>query len=304
MIIVLKDIQKWIGLAGVAQSEPKKVQKIGKAFEYMMLLMIFLLIYQWRLSVESELSQIINWIVWGFFVVETTILLCLVQNKKLYLKTNWMNLIFIGAGILVIWNYTPLLVIMRFLRPMLLIILILPWIPIFVKWLSDTSLLTTLSAYFVVVIFFGLLASAIDPVFKSPFEGIWWALVTISTLGYGDIVPFTPYGKMLTACLLIFGLCFFAVLTANFSAIFMRKNMMEELALLRDSHKNVEQILKSYDVILEDEKKIMENIDSAREEEFRILLSLQTVKEEEETIISILQDLHMKINNIQAKLDK
>lgn len=43
-----------------------------------------------------------------------------------------------------------------------------------------------------ILILFGTMISYIEPKeFPTPFEGIWWALVTMSTTGYGDFVPKT-----------------------------------------------------------------------------------------------------------------
>lgn len=52
----------------------------------------------------------------------------------------------------------------------------------------------------------GILAFLLEPdTFKSAGDGWWWALVTISTLGYGDLVPVTTEGRLLAAGLLVIG---------------------------------------------------------------------------------------------------
>ncbi|WP_404404500.1 ion channel [Jeotgalibacillus malaysiensis] len=52
----------------------------------------------------------------------------------------------------------------------------------------------------------GILAFLIEPdTFQTVGDGWWWALVTISTLGYGDLVPVTTEGRLLAACLLVIG---------------------------------------------------------------------------------------------------
>jgi voltage-gated potassium channel len=50
--------------------------------------------------------------------------------------------------------------------------------------------------------------------FTSPFEGIWWSLVTMSTVGYGDFVPHSLLGKVLAAFGMFIGISVFAVITA------------------------------------------------------------------------------------------
>lgn len=48
---------------------------------------------------------------------------------------------------------------------------------------------------------------------KTGADAIWWALVTITTVGYGDYVPVTFFGRILAMILMTFGIGIFAVLT-------------------------------------------------------------------------------------------
>lgn len=51
-------------------------------------------------------------------------------------------------------------------------------------------------------------------VFSSILDGIWWAIVTLTTVGYGDAFPITMEGKMFTFVILIIGLAIVSVPTA------------------------------------------------------------------------------------------
>lgn len=42
-------------------------------------------------------------------------------------------------------------------------------------------------------------------------DGIWWALATLTTIGYGDSVPVTPLGKVFGGVVMIFGLALFSL---------------------------------------------------------------------------------------------
>lgn len=57
-------------------------------------------------------------------------------------------------------------------------------------------------------------------VFKNAFSGLWWAVATITTVGYGDIYPVTVMGKLLSAFIAILGIGLVAVPTGIISAGF------------------------------------------------------------------------------------
>lgn len=63
-------------------------------------------------------------------------------------------------------------------------------------------------------------------VFRNAFDALWWALATLTTVGYGDIYPITVLGKILSAIIAILGIGLVAVPTGIISAGFM-ENMEE-----------------------------------------------------------------------------
>ncbi len=48
-------------------------------------------------------------------------------------------------------------------------------------------------------------------------DGIYWAVVTMTTVGYGDITPKTPKGKVLTVCVMLVGIGFATLLPRRFA---------------------------------------------------------------------------------------
>ena len=78
---------------------------------------------------------------------------------------------------------------------------------------------------FTVAIVSGLLLFIIDPNVHSLFDGIWSAWVTMTHVGFGDVVPTSFFGRLLSAILILFGLALFSLSTALFSVTLMGKNM-------------------------------------------------------------------------------
>lgn len=57
--------------------------------------------------------------------------------------------------------------------------------------------------------------------FQNAFSGLWWAVATLTTVGYGDIYPVTALGKILGAVIAILGIGMVAIPTGILSAGFM-----------------------------------------------------------------------------------
>ena len=70
--------------------------------------------------------------------------------------------------------------------------------------------------------------------FQNAFSGLWWAVATLTTVGYGDIYPITPIGRVLGAVIAILGIGMVAVptgiLSAGFVEILEKKNQKNSSA--------------------------------------------------------------------------
>ena len=51
-------------------------------------------------------------------------------------------------------------------------------------------------------------------------DGLWWSIQTLSTVGYGDIVPTSAWGRLLGSVVIIGGVTFIAFLTASVTSMF------------------------------------------------------------------------------------
>jgi voltage-gated potassium channel len=56
--------------------------------------------------------------------------------------------------------------------------------------------------------------------FDTRWQGLWWAVQTVTTVGYGDAVPTTGAGQALAALVMLTGIGFLAVVTAAITAAF------------------------------------------------------------------------------------
>ncbi|WP_195375524.1 MULTISPECIES: ion transporter [Parabacteroides] len=58
---------------------------------------------------------------------------------------------------------------------------------------------------------------------------IYWAIVTMTTVGYGDITPVTPVGRFISACVMLIGYTIIAVPTGIVSATMMKEHRKRSL---------------------------------------------------------------------------
>ena len=102
----------------------------------------------------------------------------------------------------------------------------------------------------------GVLVRVIAPNnFDSVGEGMWWAVVTLGTVGYGDVVPTTPWGRVVGAFTIIFGVTFLAFLTATVTSMFVSNEQSGERerldALREESDDEIRALLRGLDERLE-----------------------------------------------------
>jgi voltage-gated potassium channel len=148
--------------------------------------------------------------IWGAFIVDYLIQFWLAANKAKFFKSEWLALLFVAVPFL-----RPVRVIRGVIflrqastRPKDSLLVSIPWI------LGAVAALMML-----------IMAAAVLDVERfapgsnihTPGDALWWALVTVTTIGYGDKYPITPEGRLLAAVLIVFGIGLISSLTGYFA---------------------------------------------------------------------------------------
>lgn len=100
--------------------------------------------------------------------------------------------------------------------------------------LISSMLVVSIMIIIASIIMYNVEHEAQPEVFRNAFSGIWWAIATLTTVGYGDIFPITPLGKIISAIIAILGIGLVAVPTGIISAGFMENIEAKEI----DDNKN------------------------------------------------------------------
>ena len=85
-------------------------------------------------------------------------------------------------------------------------------------------------AWSIGVVVFGVVERLVDPgTFSNVWLGMWWAIQTVTTVGYGDVVPGSTVGKVIAALLMLGGLSLFAVVTGAITSAFVAQRQKDML---------------------------------------------------------------------------
>jgi voltage-gated potassium channel len=97
-------------------------------------------------------------------------------------------------------------------------------------FLALTTLTVALSAGFIVTI--------IDKEdFPNYGTAVWWAIVTLGTVGYGDVVPHTGWGRVVGSVVIIVGVTFIAFLTAVVTSLFVEEEQKAHRTLIEEAQR-------------------------------------------------------------------
>ena len=230
----------FIGAAGVDPGERRLARRVGIAFEIPMLIAaLWVLLSWWTVQGHEPIGQSYDFLLWGLFIAETLVLSFVVRDRKTYLKSNWLNLLIIIFGLPLLLGWPLYSGTLRLLRLVVIFTLLTHVGNRVHKMLSRNELGATLLATLVVIVLAGVMMAALDPSITTPGDGIWWAWVTITTVGYGDIVPSTPAGRVLASIVILLGLGLFAMITATFAAFFIRQDEEKIISAEQASHQRL-----------------------------------------------------------------
>lgn len=169
---------------------------------------------------------VMDWAIWGVFAVELAVMLSVTPNKKAYLRCAWLDVVIVVTTIpllpyllasLRLARLGRFVQVLRLLRLLRLAALANRAGALVQRVFGTSGLGWLLSGLIVLVVVSGTVFSYLEQGYNVP-EGVWWAIVTATTVGYGDVVPSSGLGRLVATVLMIAGISFIALLSAATAA--------------------------------------------------------------------------------------
>ena len=170
--------------------------------------------------------QVIDWVIWGVFLGELAVMLIVTPDRRAYLRCAWLDVVIVLVTLpllpyllasLRLARLGRLVEVLRLLRLLRLAAVVNRTGALIQRVFGTSGLGWLLSGLIVLVIVSGTLFSYVEGSHNVP-EGIWWAVTTATTVGYGDVIPHSGLGRLLATLLMIFGISFIALLSAATAA--------------------------------------------------------------------------------------
>jgi voltage-gated potassium channel len=179
-----------------------------------------------------EVAFAVNWAIWAIFVAELAFILTVAPRKKAALKAHWLDVLIIVLTAPLFGRFLASLRLVRLVR----LIRLLRLTAILTRAIRREQALTSGATFrlvalltLVVVIVSGSVEALVNSrEVGSTWEGIWWAMETVTTVGYGDVPVTTVEGRIIAMLVMLVGIGFLSVLTATIASRFVKTDRGDE----------------------------------------------------------------------------
>jgi voltage-gated potassium channel len=193
----------------------------------------------------ATVGTALNWTIWLAFLAELVVMLAVVPDRRAWLRAHPLE-----VAIVVL---TPPLLpaglqaarVFRLLR----LLRLLRLAALTRRLLSTEGIRDAAVLALVTVLGGGAAYAAVEKgQHLSAWDGVWWAMTTVTTVGYGDSYPRTDVGRVIALIVMLVGIGFVAVLTAAAAERFMRAHRAEQTEL-RGVEERLDEILQRLEAI-------------------------------------------------------
>jgi voltage-gated potassium channel len=199
-------------------------------------------------GVDSAWLHAADWAIWGVFLLEYAIEFSLSPSPKAYVRRNWLSPVVLILSFPLLPDMlgtVRLARLARFLRFARLAGVTVRGLGELRQVLARRGLLYIAVTTTVLILAGAAALEVLEPktVGGGFFNAIWWAIVTASTVGYGDIAPSTLWGRVIAVLLMLSGIGLISTFSATITSYFVGQQEATDIKELRDQMDRIERAL-------------------------------------------------------------
>jgi len=168
-------------------------------------------------AVPEDMAWVVpvEWALTGVFAAEFISRYWAAPSRRAYLRGHWIDLVALVPPVRAL-RTLRLLRLLRLVRAFAGVGRALSAVDrlarhrglvwLFVGWIG-VMVITSIGLY--------AAENGINKAIASPYDALWWGIVTMTTVGYGDVFPITGEGRLFAATLMILGIGLFSAITAT-----------------------------------------------------------------------------------------
>ncbi|KAA9022042.1 ion transporter [Niallia endozanthoxylica] len=212
------------------------------------------------LDLPSKEGVILDWFIWGVFFVDYVIRFIKSENKWKFFRNHPLDLI----AILPLDQLLRTARFVRIFRILRLLMIVNRRIAFFDQILKKYKIDSLVVSVITLLFLIALPMTAIEPSFDSYGDALWWAIVTMTTVGYGDLYPETTVGRIIASVLMLTGIGIIGLITGTVASIFTSNKddglppELKEMKQKIDAYPNLDEI--DYNFMIEKLKKMRDGL--------------------------------------------
>ena len=189
----------------------------------------------------QQFAEIANWVIWAIFAIELATVLVVASRKRAALRAHWLDVAIVVLTIPLLSQALAWLRLARFIRLARFVVIVARALQAERRLTSGDSLRVAALLTVTAIIVGGAAQRAVAAgEFNTLWDGIWWAVVTVTTVGYGDLYPKSVAGRLVGMGLMFVGIAFLSLLTAAIASRFVKEERSAEHDELMEMLRRIE----------------------------------------------------------------
>ena len=187
----------------------------------------------------------IDWLIWAVFAINLAVGVAGGRGPRLHLVLDAVIVVTSFPLMPDLLSSTRLIRLTRLFRVVRVVAVAGRAVPALRATVGRTGFLYVAGVVLFVVVAGAGILTIVEPETVGFWSAVWWALVTTTTVGYGDIAPVSLPGRLIAVVLMVCGISLIASLSASIAAYFVGSDSDQRLQRIETRLERIEQELKA-----------------------------------------------------------